>query len=505
MYSAARPVNSIGGWHRLVASVIILSQEGGRVLNETKVPGARQHVPTIPDLPARHAAWWRVGAVSLSGLPVFLGLEAGPISSSLTEVQALTALGVGLLAGTGLIWAALNSPRRGTPALRVLVLWRWVALAICLMAGALTAVWASQTLRSTLALPTVGAVLAVVAGGGALGWTARKGSRAAPTILTGMVVCAWVGVVIHIRWTSALIFGRIPVDLQQALTGLDAAPISSHAAVALIVVRLIDVAAMGAAYALVLLPLVLDELWNSSRDLPSVSSHPSMAVAGLFVGVTWLLASVGTQLSLPTFEDPATALVGSAGGWTAVALTGGCVAFITLGMSRWSRQFWPPPRHSAEAVVAVAGSLVLALTALLVYSPALAPTGLGSGPVATGFVDSELGIFAAGYVVAPLVGIALAQRRWGAVKARWWPWVAAGAGLLASVPFVRGFGRWSPGGLVHALVPVLPSYDTHRILFRAPTGWPDLALAVAVAVAFVAYAVGPNSPSTARAPTHTPG
>jgi len=253
-------------------------------------------ITDLPDLPARRADWWRVGAVSLSGLPVFLGLEAGSVSSSLTEVQALTALGVGLLAGTGLIVAALNPRRRGTPSPSVLVLWRYIALAIFLMTGALTVGWASQALRSTFALPTVGAVVAMVAAGGALVLVARQGYRAAPSILIGVVVLAWGGVAINIRWAHPLIFGRIPVDLQQGLAGLDASPVSVHVATALYVVRLIDVAAMGAACAMVLLPPVLDEPWHSSRDVPSVSSRRFMAIAGLFVAVTWLLASFGTQL-----------------------------------------------------------------------------------------------------------------------------------------------------------------------------------------------------------------
>ncbi len=403
-------------------------------------------------------------AVSATPIPIWAGILAGPSLSNFTEPAVLLALLAGVLVGMALWVVAIRATQasdgaahpllpQGAPAARL----TWLLAASLL--GGLGATWFGQSasdwgqyLSGHAALVTdAGIVLAVVLAGG-LAHALMNGQRGiwVAVAVGGLVIGAWVVLAhaVNVGYLYPMTFAR---SVAFACPGCRLPFVHVPAPPA---VGYVNDAGLAAACMLLGLPWALRPVPPRSPSLQHAGATLWPAVgAG---AITWVLMVFGTQLGSGFgLYNVAWALMilvpqGVLGLLaTLVAELGSAVLFLALAWSTAAASQPPSAKRPATLALGMAAALAAGLG---VFNANFATA-------AAQIIATQTGVFALAYVVAPWVGVLLAQRwvqaRRGAPSTR--PNAAGMAaawvgGLLCAIPGLNGWDRWTAGKTLQALV-----------------------------------------------------
>ncbi len=229
-----------------------------------------------------------------SPLAVWVGMLAGPSLSFLPEGPVLLSLGVGVASGGALMWLVLARTGSGTASGLSPTSWtgRALWLSVAALVGAVGAVWTGQSLSawglylgSHAAAVTVAGMLGVL---GLAGLVARAvlRSRAALVVTSGLVVLlAWILVVARFPWSL-----RDPLTFNRSIAFV--CPFCRIPYLTLPAPGfggIVDVASLGFAAMLLIMPWILDtgRPRHAARPLATVLVASAMVLGPWWWAPSW--------------------------------------------------------------------------------------------------------------------------------------------------------------------------------------------------------------------------
>lgn len=440
---------------------------------------------------------WALAGLALTPFPVYIG-ELTRLGSPLSEPQLILCLGLGALVGSGAAVAASVSWSRlrrtgGLPG-------EWVARAGWTMwaavFGLILATWAGGMLARAVSWPSSLATMLVLAAAALTTWRWRP-AHGMRRLLTGVAVISWTIVIWRVAGGSPTLWtapGGFPANA--------ARPLLPAAEQALLWRAAVDAGAVAAASALLLVPATA--WWRGPAGRPTPPKVAWGALLIMALGTT-LLLTLGSGLvqnrlaSLPF--NPIARLIGAvSGAWQPVLVAG-----VVTSTLCWLATVWeaagPRTPGTPRQTMSLATALTTILLVLLYY---LAPEWGISIALSGATLGDTLARWAlsCAYILAPLAA-ALGILLWRGTRHLSWSrpgFAAAGvgwmAGLLASLPFVRGFGLLG-SAFLHQLMPNFPVVPAIEPVHPVPD-W-ALVVGMGVAVAVTAAASG-RATRTRRAP-----
>lgn len=377
------------------------------------------------------------------------------------------------------------------------------------LVGGVTTWWAAQVLGQVglAPLPLAIRVAALLAVGSGVGQLYAKGHVGPLLLAAAVAVVGWVGVAVQVPWLYHL---TAHVRIAMVPTGDQIIPQSAAFMTQLYWSRLADLASLGAASVIVVIPFFAGPTPKSTttsgrRGRGGWGAPP--AIAATFGVASLGLMALGTELVGVGFGNPAQAALLAGGRAATLAVVAGAVGLLAsmsgIGAGMWRR---PPMR-----IATVAGALLLAGWAAVALFPPLSGLLLQRHPLPAPnqLVNAQAGVLAASYLVAPWLGVFLARQLWrrrapgpvaltGVRPAG--PIAAWLLGLAASVPFMQGFARWAGGPWLHRWAPGIPPHWFLWFWVALQPGRPDVALPVGVLSAGLVYAGGHAAHGRWRAP-----